>query len=78
MQSSDHRNVEADNVHRFNLHNVSAAFPEAPEVDYHALFCRNVSEAILDAPLLRPSRRGVDPIRQVDSTLDVRSIGTAG
>ncbi len=70
--------VVADNVRRFNLRNVSATFPEAPEVGYHALFCRNVSEAIVDAPLLRPSRPGVDPIRQIDSTLDVRSIGTAG
>ncbi len=81
--------VVLDNVRGLRLENVRTAWPDpdaaappAPAypgvrgtLPMHALWCRNVSETVIDAPALTPSRPGVEALVRSESTLDIRALG---
>ena len=66
--------VVADNVKGLQLHNVVTTWPEDAKVPMHGLWCRNVSQSLIDAPYLGPSRTGVSAVELNGSTPTVRAV----
>ena len=66
--------VVADSIRRLSLHNVVSDWAGAPPVPYHALWCRNLSQAVVDCPHLFPSSAEVAALINDNSELTIRSL----